>query len=720
MADVTGTPGSDIIFFQGQLTFLDVTLSNPYSGEIIDIEDNYNMNTKSYEGLSGFDTLFMTNVGDAFFSVDSIGRQMLFNIESIVAGDGGDIIILASPALVLGNIVVTGGAEADIIWSNAGNDTLFAGPGNDIVDGGPGNDNIDGESGNDILQGGAGNDQIKDGVGADILQGDAGNDILSFASDTVFAAGTLAYNFGSPGIAGSGEVVAVQGTNGSFDIFDGGTGFDILSMTPGNDTFFLDDSVHSFHPLGSPLRLIDVERIDAAGGNDVIDLTSTSYSYGDIMIYGGDGNDRLWSSVGNDLLDGGTGDDSLWGGIGRDIMYGGAGNDILIGGPNENSGAIETTTQSHHFTNNVTFPNVTEMVSIMSLVPPGNNALGIAAGDLSVDFGTTAQISFVKTEAGYSNTLGFYNIGLDGTIQSATIAFETVKTYHPGDAATINLPGAPDTDFGFFIISDGFTKNNGYNAVDLDHGTLNFIYKYNTGQERLAKITDDGSSVSLVYDDGHGHETKLKGDMYHTTLRDGSTGLNADHATHVVSGVINNGDDSRLRIGFEDLKNLGDADYNDVVFDVSVASKSTQRLVVSDDDVLYGDAGNDSLDGGVGDDVLNGGAGADILRGGYGIDTFVFDLLDGMADTVKDFHGGAGGDVLDVASLLQGYDPLTRLLSDFVALTQSGSNTELRINALGQSGGAFVLAAIIEGGTGGATLADLITNGNIVGLREGV
>lgn len=58
-------------------------------------------------------------------------------------------------------------------------------------------------------------------------------------------------------------------------------------------------------------------------------------------------------------------------------------------------------------------------------------------------------------------------------------------------------------------------------------------------------------------------------------------------------------------------------------------------------DIIFGDAGNDSLFGnaggdllygGAGDDSLTGGAGADRLQGDAGSDSFLFDLLDALAD----------------------------------------------------------------------------------------
>jgi Ca2+-binding RTX toxin-like protein len=1021
MATVTGTNGNDILFFSGDLGHLTLTITNEYTGHSVLIDDDFNINNSSYEGLAGIDTLFMTNLGDAFFITDGVGTQLMSSIERIIAGDGGDVIVLADNDITMGDIFIDGGRSADVIWANAGNDTIRGFDGDDIIDGGPGNDSIlaqndndlisggagndtldggagsdtasyfgapsgavvnlltgsasdgfggadilisienvtgssfndiitgnagsnvlNGGAGNDLLNGGAGNDaliggadtdtadygaalsgiaidlgagtgtdglggtdtlsgveningsafadtltgdannnvlsgglgndtlaggagndtlnggggidaadygasaggvtvdldagiasdgfggmdtlisvenvngsvfadnltgdananflsgaggndvlsggagddtldggadndtadysaavagvtadlnsssasdgsggtdtllgienltgsafadlltgdvgdnvihgnagddtinggdgadDLDGGAGADILEGGNGNDTLHFSADFIYGSGATTSNAGSPGIDGTGESADAGGSNGSLDIFNGGAGFDTLVMTGEDDTLFLHD--------GTQMLVSGIEQIDAGAGDDIVNFTSEDHAYGDVIMNGGDGDDTLWASSGNDTLDGGNDSDNLYGGVGNDTLYGGNGDDIIIGGPDENSGALVATTQSHHFTDDVVFPNVTETVSIMDLVPPGDNALGVAAGDLSVSYSTTAQISFVQTVAGYNNSLGFYNISQDGTIGGVTLAFPNVKNYDAGDTATISLPGAPDTDFGFFIISDGASKNN-FNTFDLVNGRLDFIYMRNSAHERAATIHDDWNKIDLVYTKGS-VEKVLKGDVFHTTERDGDTNLNCDGDVHVVSGVIHDGDDSRLRIGFEDLKHVGDADYNDVVFDVTVASQQTgTTLVIDDHDVLYGGAGNDIIDGGVGDDVLFGGEGADTLYGGHGRDQFVFDTMDGFADTVKDFALGADGDVLNITDILQGYDEMADAISDFVRLVNSGGNTELQVNADGDAGGSFAAVSIIEGGVGSATLADLINNGNLV------
>ncbi len=53
---------------------------------------------------------------------------------------------------------------------------------------------------------------------------------------------------------------------------------------------------------------------------------------GDDKMYGGSGLDQLWGETGNDALYGGSGDDQLWGGAGNDRLEGGVANDRMWGG----------------------------------------------------------------------------------------------------------------------------------------------------------------------------------------------------------------------------------------------------------------------------------------------------------------------------------------------------------------------------------------------------
>lgn len=719
MPNIIGSNSNNFLFFQGTLQQYSTTIYNPYSGDSFFVaEDEKNVNNSTYDGRGGYDTLFLSDFGDVLYADSSVGpanigsmsvaTQLVTSIERIIAGDGGDVIVTASTNFSLGDTTIDGGGADDLIWSNAGDDLIHGRAGDDVIDGGPGNDLIYGDEGSDTISG---------GDGADYLSGGDGNDTLVFQPDIQFDSIYGASIVGSPDAPDSGPLYMVGGTNGSTDTFDGGAGYDTVQLTNGNDTFFLTNANYEYNENSGPVRLVDVEQINAGAGNDIVDLTHGTYTYGDIVIHGGNGDDHLWSSVGNDTLYGENGYDDLYGGIGNDTLYGGAGNDILRGGPAGGAGVLQVTETPFEFHDNVLFPDLVERTDIYNLDPPRGDALGIVPGDLAVSYETTATITFLESGAGYHNSLGVYNIAADGTIQSVQMAFTDVHDYAPGTEYNVALPGAPDTDFGFFIVANGANKNHDYSKMDLDHGEFRFVYDYGHSDERAANITDGEDDIKLVFYGDDGSEHVIVGSnnhIYHTTDRGGPTNLNGDSADHVVSGLTADGDNSTLRIGFEDLPNLGDADYNDVVFDVNIGSQTTETLLVNDNDILYGGAGNDTLDGGVGDDILNGGTGADLLHGGQGADTFVFDNIDGHVDTIDDFE--LGNDKLDIADILQGYDAVSDAISDFVQVTHNSAGaTEIAVNADGSAGGTYQAVAVITGGlAANETLADMINHGAIV------
>lgn len=113
-------------------------------------------------------------------------------------------------------------------------------------------------------------------------------------------------------------------------------------------------------------------------------------------------------------------------------------------------------------------------------------------------------------------------------------------------------------------------------------------------------------------------------------------------------------------------------------------------------DRLFGGSGSDIISGGNGNDRLDGGAAGDQLTGGAGVDTFDYNALADAGDTISDFTAGAGGDVIDLADLLDGlgYVGSDAFADGYVEFTQSGANTLVRIDANG-GGDGFQLLTIL-------------------------
>ncbi len=190
---------------------------------------------------------------------------------------------------------------------------------------------IIGTNGNDTLVGTNYNDTIDGALGSDLLSGGAGDDTLIYSNDAVWVSGFVAWNVGAPDAIINGDRVTVAPRYRSYDGFDGGDGVDTIQMGSDGDAIFLDDR-YSANPFGyNTARIVDVEIIRAGAGDDIIDLTSKQFSYGDVSLYGDDGNDVLWGNAGNDYIEGGTGNDHLDGASGDDTLVGGAGDDKMYG-----------------------------------------------------------------------------------------------------------------------------------------------------------------------------------------------------------------------------------------------------------------------------------------------------------------------------------------------------------------------------------------------------
>jgi Ca2+-binding RTX toxin-like protein len=228
----------------------------------------------------------------------------------------------------------TEGANGDTAQTVGTIDVSVASGGNDSLNGGGGNDTLDGGSGNDTISGGDGNDVLDGGDGADILDGGAGDDQLYYSTDWTWPGYNAVDAGNGPGKPGSGTTASLLNKSSNHDLFDGGDGVDTLVGSDNSEALFLDDQ---FSPQGGTARIANIEVIDMAGGDDVVDLTSYGKTYGDVTILGGAGNDVLWSSLGNDSLSGGTGNDTMRGGWGNDHLTGDDGNDRLYGGAEDDT-----------------------------------------------------------------------------------------------------------------------------------------------------------------------------------------------------------------------------------------------------------------------------------------------------------------------------------------------------------------------------------------------
>jgi Ca2+-binding RTX toxin-like protein len=165
----------------------------------------------------------------------------------------------------LGNDTVTGGGLNDLIYGGHGNDRLYGNNGNDALLGGEGHDWLIGAKGNDLLW--AGN-------GVDYVDAGAGNDIIIANDDD----GHLLDLFEKARFPGGGE--------GSRDYIDAGAGDDLVLGTH-------EDVVYG------------------GSGNDRIEISDCTDSFGSGNAYAGNGDDTIIGSDYGEWIFTGTGD-LLW------------------------------------------------------------------------------------------------------------------------------------------------------------------------------------------------------------------------------------------------------------------------------------------------------------------------------------------------------------------------------------------------------------------------
>lgn len=148
-------------------------------------------------------------------------------------------------------------------------------------------------------------------------------------------------------------------------------------------------------------------------------------------------------------------------------------------------------------------------------------------------------INFNGTNAGYNSSFGYYIKDANGFPTEGKIVWEGVKDGILNNELVLNqdnMQGVNPCDIGYFIIPDGWTKNNGV----INDGTAVTFLLDNQGhwqaQTAIGNVPLTGEDANVYFDNGN---------------------LNIDRYPHMSN--VGNGD-----FNWEDLFNGGDADFNDV------------------------------------------------------------------------------------------------------------------------------------------------------------
>jgi Ca2+-binding RTX toxin-like protein len=276
--------------------------------------------------------------------------------DDIDGGGGVDLIVGLG-----GNDRIDGGADLDLILAGSGVNDVRGGSGIDLLIGGNdkdclhGDDDIDvllGRGGEDEMDGGGDTDLLIGGADADTMHGDAGVDILIGGAGLNVLHGDNCIDLivGGPDldsmIGGQGQHVKV----GSVAVELG----DLMFGLGGDDTMHGDDEAD----LGSGIDVMfggaGIDHLYGADGGLLTVGSNFTLRLGN-LLFGGDGDDVLWSQDGIDVLFGGPGADEMHAGEGYelsfdsgsftlefgDLLFGQAGGDTLLQGDDDDGKGID-------------------------------------------------------------------------------------------------------------------------------------------------------------------------------------------------------------------------------------------------------------------------------------------------------------------------------------------------------------------------------------------
>ncbi|MEW7851272.1 type I secretion C-terminal target domain-containing protein [Massilia aurea] len=526
-----------------------------------------------------------------------------------------------------------------------------------------GNDYLTGDKGDDVLDGGDGDDQLHESEGSNTLLGGAGNDSLSVNS------------------SGANRLDGGAGN----DNLRGGGGADTLLGGAGDDTLLVS---------GESNTAARTVTLDGGDGNDTLNFYGFTGPV-TVRATGGAGADTfVFNTSGQDVVitDLGAGDR-----IDLNMLLSGSapGNPFGAGGYLK---AVQDGPDVH-------------------LLHDADGAAGSARGWVQVATlanTTLAALTGAQFVGGFDPSGTDRGLTLTGTPGRDTlVGDEMADTIDGGDGVDrIEGRGGDDVLNGGdeTVLGEGDTIFGGAGNDTMRGGAGNDTLYGEAGDDRLF-----GDSGSDELRGGAGNDV-LEGGSGNDYLTDG------DGADILRGGDGDDWLDSSWSANGVTMGTELDGGAGNDTFEVGLGTKLV--LGGSGDDtikVVSGYGGPSAalvVDAGIGDDTITIQGGADSIRqvtllGGAGTDLFRFEPQQAFPTLrITDFQTGAGGDVLDLYSMLGnitgnpfGADARARLVQD-------GTRTLLQLDADGAAGTAlFVTAIVFENTTAGAFTAANFTEG---------
>jgi len=662
-------------------------------------------------GGAAADTIYGGNNNDLI-----AGDNARFDFRPTSGHDGMTVLTLAqttSPSI--GDVDTTyGDAGNDTIFGGQAGDKIYAGEGNNIVlgddgkidydkDGNPsdvdliesfsitadgGVDEITSGSGSDLIVGGRYGDTIEAGDGNNLVIGDSGK-ITAANDDSVQQLAGIPMTFGEIETItfGDGGVDTIT-TLGGHDILLGGHEGDIINAGEGNNIVLGDDGQIDYTRAdrGSMVSGADANAADI----DVIESLSTDYAGGADTITTGAGNDIIIGGRYGDTLDAGDGDNIVIGDSGRIT----ADSDMTLRWPGQlmSIGKIETTTPDDGSADTIT------TLTGDDIILGGTDADTIHAGDgVDTVFGDQGEVRSASGDGNHVITYGsepqpwfegYYFeatwIHDDAAGTGDLIYGEGGRDYILGQQGyDVIFGGAGDDD-----IYGGHNVAEGHDVGDIiDGGTGNDVI---AGDNASIQGTDDYlnprfralQGTVVIYDsNGVAQETKYSqrdpNQVHARTVELYDSSHSPDTATLGNDLIAGGADDDVIfgQLGNDILH--GDGRITDPVltattivyeeYDLVALSGSTTGSDIGGDDYVEGNGGNDTIYGGLGQDDLIGGNstlfgltthdqrpdGSDLIFGGNGDMTDRNNLGDGLHTADADTILGDNGNIYRLVSVSQ-------------------------------------------------------------------
>jgi Ca2+-binding RTX toxin-like protein len=695
---------------------------------------NGNSAVNNLLGLAGADTLDGGSGADTMIGGTGNDTYVADNSADVIsenASEGTDL-VQASASYILSanvenltltgssNINGTGNASANIITGNSGNNLLDGGGGADSMVGGTGNDTYVVDNAGDVIV-----ENSSEGTDTVMI---STSYTLSGNIENLTLLGTANLNG-----TGSSVVNVITGNSGNNSL-DGASGADSMIGGDGNDTYFIDnvsDVVTESSGAGSGIDIVfssvsytlssNVEKLTLTGGGTVDGTGNSS----DNIITGNTGVNILTGNNGNDTLDGGTGADTMSGGAGNDVFIIDNAGDVV----SESSGT-DLVQSSVTWTLGSGFENLT-LTGSSNIDGTGNSGDNILTGnsghnsltggdgnDTYVVDNTSDVVvetsghgtDLVQSSVDWTLSSDVENLTLIGTdrIDGTGNSLDNILI---GNTASNSLVGGGGNDT---LDGGGFNQHGG-GGDDLIGGTGNDTYIIGDSHADIHENSAEGTDT-IFASVTHTMENNVE---ILTMTGSGDINATGNSTADIITG---NGGNNYIN-GAQGDDTIDGGGGNDTVYadgDNDLVHGGSGNDLLNGGvgaDVLFGDSGIDILHGSTGDDTLHGGDGLDTLYGEGGTDIFMFEAASAYnnIDVVKDFNVSTDHDVLNIADLLTAYNPLSDTITDWVRISDSGSNSTVEVDRDGTGGTySWTQVATLTGITGLTDEAALVGSGNLV------